>query len=115
MEDISNFVNYVGLRAILMTLVPSLFLNIIIDMTRKILVFTTTNNEKLALSGLISFLGLGFGFAYYVIGGLSLQDACLHAGFISILSYFFYRVDIYKLLYKILTGILKKFGVHINE
>lgn len=115
MEDLTNFVNYVGLKAILMTLVPSLFLNVIIDITRKIFIFTTASNEKLALSGLISFLGLGFGFLYYVVGGLTLQDSCLHAGFISIVSYFFYKIDIYKLLYKILTGILKKFGVHINE
>ncbi len=115
MEELKIFIDYVGHQGLLMTLIPSLFLNVIIDIVRKYIFFKTRNEEKLVLVGLLSLFGLVFGFLYYYILGIDLNTCCIHAGFITILSYFFYKIDIYKLLYKIIVGILNKIGVKINE
>lgn len=115
MEELNTFVNFIGHQALLMTLIPSLFLNVIIDIIKKYIWIKTKNEEKLAVVSILCFLGLVFGFLYYYIFEISLSDSSIHAGFITITSYFFYKIDIYKLLYKVLTGILKKFGVNIHE
>ena len=58
-----------------------------------------------------AFLGLVFGFLYYYIGGINLTDSSIHAGFITITSYFFYKVDIYRLLFDIVKGVMRKLGI----
>ena len=50
MEELSTFINFIGHKALLMTLIPSLFLNVIIDIVKKYIWIKTKNEEKLVAS-----------------------------------------------------------------
>ena len=115
MEELSTFINFIGHKALLMTLIPSLFLNVIIDIVKKYIGINSKNEEKLAVVSILCFLGLVFGFLYYYIGGINLTDSSIHAGFITITSYFFYKVDIYRLLFDIVKGVMRKLGILKDE
>lgn len=98
--SLSQIINFIGSKVILMTLLPSLFLNVIIDSIQesnivnpnsKISTLTITN-------GLLSVLGLFFGLIYYFVLNTPIDECILHSLAIVGLSYLFCRIDIYDLV-----------------
>lgn len=115
MEDsLYRFFAFLGNKAILMTLLPSLLLNVVIDATKGLLEFKTRAGKVIILNGLFSLLGLTFGFMYYYMLHLPLDECLLHSFAIVGVSYILYYVDIYNVLKAIMNKIKHKFGVH-NE
>lgn len=104
MEDLSftKILELIASKAVLMTLLPSLFLNVVIDSTKHLDAFTLTNKAGriIVLNGLLSLLGLGFGLIYYFLLKLSLDECVLHSLAIVGLSYLFYQIKIYDLIKK---------------
>ena len=116
MEELtlSQIINFIGSKVVLMTLLPSLFLNAIIDSIENSNILNPTSKiSKLVISnGLISVLGIGFGILYYFTLNISIDECILHSFAITGVSYLFCKIDIYDLAK---TAINKKFKGKINE
>lgn len=102
-ESIYRALSFLGNKAVLMTLMPSLFLNVIIDATKGLLEFKTRANKIFILNGLLSLLGLGFGFIYHYLLHLPIDECLLHSLAIVGVSYVFYKVGIYDLFKAIIN------------
>lgn len=112
MEDsVYRFFAFLGNKAILMTLLPALLLNVIIDATKGLMEFTNKKGRLFVLNGLLSLFGLAFGFLYHFLLDLPLDECVLHSFAIVGLSYVFYKVGIYDLFKNIINKIKEKFGV----
>ena len=115
MEEFFNqlkpIIDFLGNKVILMTLLPSLLLNVIIDVTKGIFEYTTDKGRVIILNGLFSFFGLAFGFIYYFLLQLPLDECVLHSMAIVGLSYLFFRVSIYDIFKSIINKLQSKFGV----
>ena len=114
-EKLVEIINYLGAENIVLTLVPALLINIIVDFTKDKLNFKTKGGKLIALNGLLSFLGFIFGIIYYFALDLKLYIALTHSLIICVLSYIFYKIYIYELFKTIVLKILNKFGVEINN
>lgn len=114
-EKIIEVVNYLGAENILLTLMPALLINIMVDMTKHLLNFKTKSGQVVALNGLLSFLGFIFGIIYFFALDIKFYLALVHSLVICFLSYTFYKLQIYELLKKIVLTILKKFGVETRS
>lgn len=116
MEDsLYRFFAFLSNKAILMTLLPSLLLNVIIDATKGLLEFKTQAGRVFILNGLLSLLGLSFGFIYHFLLHLPLDECILHSMAICGVSYVFYKVGIYDIFKGIINKLQNKFGVNKNE
>lgn len=116
MEDsIYRFFAFLGNKAILMTLLPSLLLNVIIDATKGLLEYTNAKGRVFILNGLLSLLGLAFGMIYYHFLNVPLDESVLHSFAIVGLSYLFFRISIYDIFRNIISKLQAKFGVNKNE
>ena len=107
-EKILELINYFGAVNILATVIPSLLINVLIDLTKNLFVF---KSRRISLNSLLVFLGILFGVLYYFILDIELFMAITHSFIIVIFSYIFYKLNIYDLLKNIVFAILKKLGI----
>lgn len=107
-ETLISLFKFLGNKAILMTLLPSLFLNVFIDATKEHLTFKTKAGRIIALNGLISILGLGFGVLYHFLLYIPLETCFLHSMAIVGISYTFYKIGIYNLFKQYIEKKLNK-------
>lgn len=111
-EDIFyRALSFIANKAILMTLMPSLFLNVVIDATKGLLEFKTRAGKVIVLNGLLSLLGLVFGFIYHFLLQLPLDECLLHSVSIVGVSYLLYYIKVYHLFKAIIDKLKTKFGV----
>lgn len=111
-QKIIELVNYFGAVNILATVVPSLLINVILDLTKNVFIF---KYQKTSLNSLLVFLGLLFGVLYYFVLEVDIFISLTHSFLIVIFSYLFYKLAIYDLIKKIVLTILKKLGVEHKE
>lgn len=101
MEEITltKVVSFLASKVVLMTLLPSLFLNAVIDSVENSNILNPTSKiSKLIISnGLISVLGIGFGILYYFALNTPIDECILHSFAITGVSYLFCKIDIYDL------------------
>lgn len=114
-ESVYNALNFLGNKAILMTLLPSLLLNVMIDATKGLLALRTKAGKIIVLNGFLCFLGLLFGFIYHYLLHLPMDECLLHSMAIVGVSYVFYKIGIYDLFKAIINKLKRKFGVTNNE
>lgn len=102
MEEITltKFVTFISSKVVLMTLLPSLLLNAIMDSLSNANIFNPTSkvNKLFITNGLLSLLGLLFGLIYYLVLNTPLDESILHALAITGVSYLFCKIDIYDLI-----------------
>lgn len=110
-ESIYKFLAFLGNKAILMTLLPSLLLNVIIDVTKGLLEYTNEKGKVFILNGLLSLFGFAFGFIYYFLLKIPLDECVLHSFAIVGLSYLFFKISIYDIFKGIISKLQAKFGV----
>ena len=117
MEELSltQVIGFIGSKVVLMTLLPSLLLNAIMDSIDNANIFNPTNKiSKLFITnGLLSLLGLLFGILYYLALNIPLDESILHALAITGVSYLFCKVDIFDLAKKTINKKLE--GKSVNE
>lgn len=108
MEELTldKIFSFIANKAVLMTLLPSLFLNVLIDITKNLDIFVTTNKtgKIIVLNGLISLLGLGFGLIYYFILELPAVECTLHSLAIVGISYLLHKINFYELTKRYITN-----------
>lgn len=107
-EQVKTIVEYFGAENLLLTIVPALIINIIID------TFKNTNGieNKLANilvnNGLASLIGLFLAFLYYFVFDIPKIVAFIQGMSATVFAYVFYKIRIYDLLKKLVHRVSKK-------